>query len=247
MNTTTEEDINKGKFGQRALLLFILLFPVSVYLFFSTGKENFISLPYYGPREPVTTEVEGEKVVDTIYHSIPPFSFINQNGRIITNKDLNGKIYVADYFFATCEGICPKMTSNMSRVQQKFKGNNFLAFISHTVDPERDSVEALREYAIKVHADTTNWHFVTGEKKALYDLARQGYFITAIDGDGGAEDFIHSEKLVLVDKQGHIRGFYDGSTVSSVDSLIDDIRVLQADYARREHDAKTKLTTGKPK
>ncbi len=205
-----------------------------------------MSLPYYGERDVVKTMVDGKEVIDTVYHSIPDFSFTNLDGRTISQKDLEGKIYVADYFFATCPGICPVMTSNMLRVQQKFKDRPDLFFISHTVDPDRDSAEALLEYALKVHADTSNWFFVTGDKKALYEQARRGYLIPAQEGDGGPEDFIHSEKLVLVDKNRHIRGFYDGTSVSSVDSLIEDIKVLMARYARTEGEKKNKITQGKP-
>ncbi len=242
--TSTKSPGTDRKAFQRLLLLFLLIFPSLIYLFFSTGKTQFFSLPFYGPREPHTHTVEGETVTDTIYHTVPSFSFINQDGKTITEKDVEGKVYVSDFFFASCEGICPKMTSNLLRVQEKFKDHKFLIILSHTVDPERDSAEALLAYAEKVHAKTKNWHFLTGDKKALYDIARNGYFVTAMKGDGGPEDFIHSEKLVLIDKEKHIRGFYDGTTVSSVDSLIDDIKILQADYARKDL-KKNKIKQGK--
>lgn len=241
MDTTTPEAGTKSRIRQRIFLVFLLIFPSVAYLFLSTGREHFISLPYYGPREAVEVERDGEKVIDTVYHTVPGFSFINHDGRTITEKWLEGKIYVTDYFFATCQSICPKMTSNMVRVQQRFKDVPGLIFLSHTVDPEHDTAEVLLNYAMQVHADTSNWYFVTGDKKALYDQARYGYFITAMEGDGGPEDFIHSEKLVLVDRERHIRGFYDGTTVASVDSLIDDIRVLMADYARRTQAEKEKI------
>lgn len=241
MNHTTPEEGTKRRIRQRVFLVFLLLFPSLAYLFFSTGRENFLSLPYYGPRETVEVERDGKKVTDTLYHTVPPFAFTNQDGRMITEKTLEGKIYVTDYFFATCQSICPKMTSNMLRVQERFKDTPGLVFLSHTVDPEHDTAEVLQNYAMQVHADTSNWYFVTGDKKSLYDQARYGYFITAMEGDGGAEDFIHSEKLVLVDRERHIRGFYDGTTVASVDSLIDDIRVLMADYARRTQAEKEKI------
>ncbi|MCC7301538.1 MAG: SCO family protein [Bacteroidia bacterium] len=239
-NINQEKDI-KSKTSQRILLLVILLLPSLAYLFLSTGEEHFITLPYYGPREPVEILKNGEMVTDTVYHRIPDFSLIRHDGRPFTRDHLKGKIFVADYFFATCQSICPKMTSNMLRIQQRFKDTPGLLFISHTVDPEHDSSEVLLQYAQMVHADTSNWFFLTGEKKALYDLARNGYLITAVEGNGGPEDFIHSEKLVLVDKEGCIRGFYDGTTVSSCDSLVDDIRVLMADYARRTQAQKEKI------
>lgn len=239
-----KEDTSPGLW-KKLLLLSILVIPSLIYLVFSTGRTHFISLPYFGPRQPVTKVVNGDTIVDTAYHKIPDFSFINQDGKTITQDDYRGKIYVADFFFTTCEGICPKMTSNLLRVQEKFKENKSFMLLSHTVNPEGDSVEVLRDYAEKVHANTANWNFVTGDKKALYEIARKGYFVTAMQGDGGPADFVHSEKLILVDKEKHIRGIYDGTTVASVDSLIDDVKILLADYERRNKN-RNKISVGKP-
>lgn len=215
------------------ILLFLLTFPSALYVILSTGKINFIRLPYIGERE---LAANGK---DTIYHSIPPFSFINQDGKIITDKHYEGKIYVADYFFTTCKSICPKMTTELLRVQEKFaytKGG--VEILSHTVDPEHDSVPVLRAYANTVHADTKMWNFVTGNKKQLYDLARNGYLVNAMEGDGGPDDFIHSELFVLVDKEKHIRGIYDGTNIKSVNDLLDDIKVLIAEYYIKENEKK---------
>lgn len=211
------------------ILFFILLFPSLLYLFLSTGKHNILSLPIYGPREAVKTVVEGKEQVDTLYHTIPDFSFTNQYAEKISGKDLKDKIVVVDFFFTTCQSICPKMSTELTRVQEKSKEIKAFCIISHTVNPENDSVEVLADYAQKMHAEKGRWHFVTGNKKELYDLARYGYFITAMDGDGGADDFIHSEKFVLIDRQGYIRGYYDGTSREDVDRLIDEIKVLKAE------------------
>ena len=203
----------------------MLTLPAAVYVFFAVGEVNFIRLPYFGPRE------LAENGKDTIYHSIPPFSFINQNGDTITDKHYEGKIYVADYFFTTCRSICPQMTTQLLRVQEKFAyTKGMVEILSHTVNPENDSVEVLDDYANMVHADTSIWNFVTGDKKELYDIARKGYLLNALEGDGGPDDFIHSEMFILVDKEKHIRGIYDGTNTKEVNELLDDIKVLIAEY-----------------
>jgi protein SCO1/2 len=219
------------------ILLFILTFPSVFYVIFTTGKHNFIHLPYIGEKE---LAANGK---DTIYHSIPPFSFINQNGKTITEKNYEGKIYVADYFFTTCKSICPKMATELQRVQDKFAYTNGLVqILSHTVNPENDSVPVLKAYSEMVHADNTMWNFVTGDKKELYDIARNGYLVNAMEGDGGPDDFIHSELFVLVDKEKHIRGIYDGTNIKEVNELLDDLKVLMAEYAIKEKAMEEKLT-----
>ena len=226
------------------ILFFVLLFPSVLYIVLTTGKHNFIHLPYYGAKEVVQSVVDGKAITDTIYHTIPPFQFTNQDGKRITDQTLAGKIYVANFFFATCQSICPKMNSQLVRVQERFKDQQGLYFLSHTVNPKQDSVEALAEYAKTIHADTKNWFFVTGDKTATYDIAAKGYLIAAaedINADGG---FFHSELLVLVDREKHIRGYYDGTSVVEVDKLIDDIKVLYAEYEKHNRE-RNKITVGK--
>lgn len=205
-----------------------------MYVILTTGRHNFIHLPYIGEKG---LAANGK---DTIYHSIPPFQFINQDGKPITDKTFEGKIYVADYFFTTCQSICPKMATELQRVQDKFAyTNGMVQILSHTVNPENDSVPVLKAYSELVHADNSMWNFVTGDKKQLYDLARKGYLLNAMEGDGGPDDFIHSELFVLVDREKHIRGIYDGTNIKAVNDLLDDIKVLMAEYAIKEN-AKTK-------
>jgi protein SCO1 len=209
------------------ILLFLLTFPSVLYVFLSTGETHFIHLPYFGQRE---LAANGK---DTIYHSVPAFKLVNQDGDTITEKNYEGKIYVADYFFTTCTSICPKMTTELLRVQDKFSDPIYkrgVQILSHTVNPENDSVSVLKAYSKMVHADTKMWNFVTGDKKQLYDLARNGYLVNALQGDGGPDDFIHSELFILVDKEKHIRGIYDGTDIKAVNNLLDDIKVLIAEY-----------------
>jgi protein SCO1 len=211
------------------ILLFILTFPSVLYVILATGKTNFIHLPYVGERELASN---GK---DTIYHSVKPFSFVNQDGKTVTDKDYEGKIYVADYFFTTCKSICPKMATELLRVQDKFAYTKGLVqILSHTVNPENDSVPVLKSYSEMIHADNSMWNFVTGNKKQLYDMARYSYLVNAMEGNGGPDDFIHSELFVLVDKEKHIRGIYDGTDIKAVNDLLDDIKVLIAEYAIKE-------------
>lgn len=218
------------------ILLFLLTFPSVFYVLLTTGKHNFIHLPYFGPKE---LAANGE---DTIYHSIASFSFVNQDGKTVTEKDYEGKIYVADYFFTTCQSICPKMATELQRVQDKFAyTNGMVQILSHTVNPENDSVPVLKAYSDMVHADNKMWNFVTGDKKQLYDMARNSYFLNALEGgDGGPDDFIHSELFVLIDKEKHIRGIYDGTNIKAVNDLLDDIKVLIAEYTIKETKEKNK-------
>lgn len=188
----------------------------------SCSKNNASQLPFYGPKDEV---ING----DTVYHTVPPFQFFSQTNDTVDEGVFKGKIYVADFFFATCKGICPKMSASLKKVQEKYKNNDSILIISHTVDPQKDSTEALLQYADQYLADPKKWFFVTGSKKELYDLARNGYFVTALEGDGGPDDFIHSEKLVLVDTKSRIRGFYDGTNSAEVQQLLSDIDKLRAE------------------
>lgn len=163
---------------------------------------------------------------ETLYHTIPEVELIAQDGKPFSTSSFKGKVSVTDFFFASCGGICPQMTSQLSRVQQAFPANPHFKMVSYTVDPERDSAEFLHQYAMRFKADTAHWKFVTGPKKSLYDLARYGYFLPVEPGNGDSEDFIHSDQLVLVDRKSHIRGYYNGTDSAAVDSLIADIKIL---------------------
>lgn len=205
-------------------LIAILLLPSIFYLFLYTGKHNFHRLEFIGPKEAVLND-DGK--YDTIYHQIPYFEFVNQDGNKITRDDLLGHVYITDFFFATCPTICPKMTTNMSYLQEKFKDNKNLKFLSITVNPEHDSVSVLKEYAEKVHADTKSWDFVTGNKDSIYDIAFNGFFVSTQRDSIAPGGFLHSGMLILVDKNAHIRGYFDGTTHKEIkEKLIDAIDIL---------------------
>lgn len=163
-------------------------------------------------------------------HHVGHFSFTNQDGKTITEQDVKGKIYVVEYFFATCRGICPKMNEHMVSVFQAFKGNKHVMILSHTVDPKKDTVSALKTYSLKYDADPKQWMFLTGDKKELYDMARYSYLVTAADDTAVVDiqsDFIHTKYWVLVDGDGLLRGkFYDGTNTGEVNQLIGDIKQL---------------------
>ena len=166
-------------------------------------------------------------------HTVASFSFTSQEGKVITEKDMEGKIYVVEYFFTTCEGICPKLNENMSKVYNEFRGQRDVAFLSHTVHPEVDSVPLLKAYSLKFDADPEQWIFLTGGKHELYDMAVNSYLVAAVDDTARKEvlpDFIHTKYFVLVDKEKRIRGTYDGTSAGSVQQLIGDIKTLRKEY-----------------
>jgi protein SCO1/2 len=186
------------------------------------------ALPVFHPRQldprlvdPAVRKHEGE-------HRISDFSLVDQQGRTVTLADAEGRIIVADFFFTTCATICPKMTANLERVQEAFRQEPRLLILSHSVTPEMDSVPVLADYAALHGADPERWRFLTGDRAQIYALARRSYFACLDEGDGGAQDFVHTENFVLVDPLRRIRGFYDGTRGDEVDRLIGDIgRLLQ--------------------
>ena len=184
-------------------------------------------LPIFQP-----AKVNAELVDSTIqhvkkYHIISDFSLINQNGKTITQEDYKDKIYVADFFFTTCQTICPIMTDNMLEVQNKLKNDSTIMLLSHSVTPEIDSVAQLKKYALKKGVDDTKWNLVTGEKKEIYKLARKSYLAVKTDGNGDQYDMIHTENFILVDKKKRLRGFYDGTDDLDIEQLLKDIEILK--------------------
>jgi protein SCO1/2 len=208
------------------IILGILFLPCVFYLVLIQGKNHYKRLEIFGPKEAIANG-------DTIYHRIPAFSFRNQEGKIITDKDLQGKIYVASFFFATCPTICPKMNYNIKGVTEKYSRDPQVKFLSFTVDPERDTVEALAAYAKERGADNSQWWFLTGDKDSIYSLARDGFLVPAAGGKTAA-DFFHSQDLILIDRGQRIRGIYDGLDEADVKKLCDEIDVLEQEYKEKE-------------
>lgn len=228
------------------ILLATLLVPALLYVFLRFGTENHYSLPRYLPKidstkgEPLMGKVtlpDGREIIDTIYNRIPAFKLIDQDSQLVDQSVVKNKIYVADFFFTRCGTICPKLSSQLTRVQDIFQENPDIVFLSYTVDPEHDRPKQLKEYAQKYSAIPGKWYFLTGSKSEIYDLAMHGYYLPVVDKNVPEgkpdETFIHSQKLVLVDKQGIVRGFYDGTDKVDVDRLVLEIRVL-LDIYRKE-------------
>lgn len=212
-------------------ITFLSLAGVIMYLFYNALQPK-KSLPIYQPAdfnpELVAPEISHVKK----YHTIADFKLINQNGDTITQKNYEGKIYIADFFFTTCPTICPVMTDNMVYLQEKLSEYPEVLLLSHSVTPELDSVPRLKEYAIKKRVIDAKWNLVTGDKPQIYNLARKSYMAVKTDGDGGPFDMIHTENFVLVDKERRIRGTYDGTKREEMTRLIEDIRILKSSYEK---------------
>lgn len=180
-------------------------------------------LPIFGQRT-----VQG---TDTVYHTIAPFQFVDQDSSVITNDDFKDKIYVADFFFTSCRTICPIMKTQMLRVYEATKEMPDVAILSHTIDPEHDTVALLHSFAERLGAQSDRWHFVTGVKDSIYKIAQTSYFATAMEDKSEPDGFIHSGAFLLIDKQGRIRGKYDGTKEEDVNRLIVDIKRLRGEDA----------------
>ncbi|SOE23493.1 protein SCO1/2 [Spirosomataceae bacterium TFI 002] len=162
------------------------------------------------------------------FHSIPDFHLVNQDGDSVSQKDLTGKIYVANFFFTTCPGICPQMTANLDILQEEYLNDNEIMLISHSVTPNRDSVEVLKSYADKRNIDSKKWLLVIGDREQIYNLGRNAYFVEENMGiEKTVDDFLHTENFVLIDKHKHIRGIYNGLQKTSIEQLKADIATLK--------------------
>jgi protein SCO1/2 len=200
---------------QSSISLFILLVfavPFTAYALLNLYQKKAGQLPVFG---------------ESKNHRISNFHLTNQEGKQISVAEWDNKIVVADFFFTHCPTICPKMTMSLKKIQEQYNAGTEIFLQSFTVDPERDSAVQLEKYCNQYKIDNSNWSLATGDKKEIYKLARNSFMIVATDGDGGPNDFIHSEKLVLVDKQKRIRGYYDGTSDKEVNQLINDIKKLQ--------------------
>ena len=205
---------------------FILIFSAAaVYVFYLILKPVEV-LPIYQPAEVNEKLVDSSIIHIAKYHKISDFKLTNQNGKEITQANYKDKIYVADFFFTTCQDICPIMTKNMYKLQEKLKNDNEILLLSHSVIPEFDTVEQLKQYAIENKVDDAKWNLVTGDKKQIYELARKSY-LAVEDSKFDKFDMIHTENFILIDKQKQIRGFYDGTNEKEIERLMSDIQILK--------------------
>lgn len=216
-------------------LNFIFFLPFVIILGFSSCAEKDATqdnsvLPILGNWHINTFEMEGQVVNDTIHHKIAEFSFINQDGDTIDNYSMDGKVYVADFFFTSCPTICPVMKTQMLRVYEKFKDNPDFEILSHTIDPEYDTVELLKDYSQRLGVeDASTWHFLTGDQEKIFEIGQTSYLTTAMEDQNEPGGFLHSGAFVLVDQKGRIRGVYDGTKEDQVNRLMNDIpKILPA-------------------
>ncbi len=235
MDASSSQPKNKWLIPTGIVLIVAGLLAIGAYQAYRNPKPARI-LDTYGNQEVDTVDANGKATTMSVIHHVPDFSFIDQDGNMVTQKTTEGKTYVADFFFTTCESICPVMSKEMMKLAARLKENkdSSVIFVSHTVDPETDSLRQLKDYAVAHKADSRQWHFVTGNKKELYDMARKGYFVTATEGDGGPDDFVHTQNFVLVDKYRQIRGYYDGTDSTEMDKLYKDILLLNQEYAWKD-------------
>jgi protein SCO1 len=211
MNNQMKDIINRIQFTG---VIFAIVIVAS-----SCVEQKVQELPIYGHKE-VTAS-------DTLYHTIGNFKLVNQDSAIITNESLRNKIYVADFFFTSCRTICPVMKTQMHRVYQAIENDPGILLVSHTIDPEYDTVGLLKNYADRLGVKSDKWHFLTGNKDSIYYLAQTSYFVTAMEAEAEPDGFIHSGAFLLIDKQGRIRGKYDGTSEKEVDQLLKDIELLK--------------------
>lgn len=207
-------------------IVLLVMSIVIISIFYQILKPREV-LPIFQP-----AQVNEELVDSTIqhvkkYHTIADFSLINQNGKTVTQDTYNNKIYIADFFFTTCQTICPIMTDHMVILQNQLKLDPDVMLLSHTVTPEIDSVAQLKKYALNKGVLDSKWNLVTGDKKEIYQLARKSYLAVKSTGDGGEYDMIHTENFILVDQKKRIRGYYDGTLEEDIESLLNDIDILK--------------------
>lgn len=197
-----------------------------VLLLFLVGCQTEDKLPILGQKEVVTRTQNGKTVTDSVEHTIPDFRFVSQYGDTVSAQTLDGKIYVADFFFTTCPTICPKMKTQLKRVYDRFKGNPKVMLLSHTIDPRHDSVAVLREFAQSLGVEGRQWLFVTGDRETIYEIGEKSYMVTAAEDASAPGGVVHSGAFILVDTKKRIRGIYDGTTQDGVDRLMTDMDKL---------------------
>ncbi len=225
-NFTNKMDLKFFKKSIPTLVVMAVFSVIMIYAIYSllTPEKK---LPVFNPKD-----INPKLVDESLWnkgrnHKVSDFELINQNGDTITQINYKGKIYVSDFFFTRCMTICPVMTTNMGKLQNAFLNDDDVMFLSHSVTPVMDSVPVLRAYADVKGVIDAKWNITTGDKKHIYKLARKSYFAVLEDGDGGLQDFVHTENFILVDKKKQIRGFYDGTNLEDIDRLILDIKILQ--------------------
>jgi protein SCO1 len=206
------------------LLFLVIVVPIFVIAFFNLFGENHHRLFIFQPIDSVATK-QGYQV--TKAYTVPAFQLTSEEGEDFSSESLKGKVYVANFIFTRCEGQCKDMSNQLIRVQEAFKNKKDFTIVSFTVDPEHDTANVLKEYALQHQAISGKWVFLTGKKEYIYNLGQTGFFVSTMEEKDKPVNFLHSEKFILVDQRGWIRGFYDGTDQKEVDRLITEIKVLE--------------------
>jgi len=213
------------------ILAIILILPGFLYYQLTVkGKNSYHALSVFGPKKLAGTfhKVRGKDIPDTIYHTLPDFNLTDQDGKPVSLKAFNGKIFIADFFYTRCPNICNVMNSNMDSLAS----DKLVQFVSITVDPQRDSAPILKTYSQKYKASTAKWLFLTGDTSTIYPLARNGFLVNALKVDN--DDFIYSDKIILIDQEKRIRGYYSGTTSDDFDRLDNEIKVLLSEVLLKQ-------------
>lgn len=214
----------------KKVLLFVL---AAIAIQSCTGKSD-QKLPILGNREPIERIVDGKTVVDTIYQTIQPFSYLNQDSVAVSDKDFDGKIYVADFFFTSCNSICPVMHRNMLNVYKKFKDHPKVKFLSHSIDIKYDLPSRLKTYATKLGIEGNQWEFVHGSRDSIFDISARNYLVSAFEDSSNPQGLVHQGWFILVDTKKQIRGAYDGTNEDQVKQLMEDMDKLLKEEAASE-------------
>jgi len=225
-------DLTFFKKSKLTIIFLIVFSAISIPVFYHIVQVD-KKLKVYNPADVNPSLVDVSIKHITKDHTIADFELINQNGKIITSKNYKNKIYVADFFFTRCTNICITMAYNMSELQEYYKDDTDMMFLSHSVTPEIDSVAVLKEYALNKGVVDKKWNVTTGSKVHIYELARKSYMAVVEDGNGGENDFIHTEQFVLIDKERRIRGYYDGTEKKDMDKLKKDVALLKLAYTNK--------------
>lgn len=212
----------------------LLFLALSALVIQSCSNQSDSKLPILGNREPVERIIDGKTVVDTIYQTISPFSYLNQDSVIVTDKDFNGKIYVADFFFTSCNTICPIMHRNMLDVYKKFKDNPKVKLLSHSIDIKYDLPSRLKTYANKLGVEGNQWEFVHGSRDSIFDISAKNYLVSAFEDSSDPQGLVHQGWFILVDTKKQLRGAYDGTKPDQVKQLMKDMDKLLLEEAANE-------------
>lgn len=218
------------------ILVLILLVPGFLYyLLQAKGKNRYKPLPIFGPKQVAKTfhRVRGRVVYDTIYHQVPDFKLYDQDHKVITQQSFKGKIVLVNFFFTQCPTLCKEINKNIAELANSYRKNDIIKFVSITVDPATDNPSVLKAYASSLKANENQWKFLTGDTATIYSLSKNGFLVNAINGNSNPQNFVYSEKLILIDQERRIRGYYNGTSVNDLAKLNDEIKVLVAEELRK--------------